>query len=334
MRWLRFLSGLLHAPGVYRSGIEAKAHAPILTVLRRQLGEAVSDVEQAVVTVCESFAGITQRARETVARAGALLGGAESDGKEGAGVEQLVVQARATFEHLLERMERGSELSLEVVRRMEELEASTREVSKAIAEIDAIAFRNKILSLNAKIEAVHVGELGAGFGVVADEISNQARRSTELTEQISAVVSTLRASVDQTTDRLRQFAVADRDRVAASRAEVKATLDALENAHWAMRAGLADTAERSEMLAAEIAHAVVGLQFQDRMSQRIGHVTEALEAMENALAVRGRGSIDQDRRRQEIAGRLESSYTMDAERAAAGSACVTAPESGGEVELF
>jgi methyl-accepting chemotaxis protein len=349
VRLLRALRGLWNAPHLYSAGVEAEAHLPVLAVLRRQLGETASDVEQAVGSVCESFAGVAQRARETVARAGRLLAGGSGEGAgnapqaDAANMETLVSTSRATIEHLLQRMERGSELSLEAVRRMEELETSIRMVTRAIGEIDAIAFRNKILALNAKIEAVHVGEMGAGFGVVADEISHQARRSNELTEEIASVVSKLRASVEGTADSLRQFATEDRERIAASRDEVRATLDALETVHWQMRASLADTAERSDQLASDISRSIVALQFQDRTNQRIGHVVEALESMELAISGHNGVATDREQRRREVVGEMKQAYTMEAERTAAAvdvpaaAAAMTetkGTESYGEVELF
>jgi methyl-accepting chemotaxis protein len=182
--------------------------------------------------------------------------------------------------------------------------------------------------LNAKIESVHVGEQGAGFGLVADEISKQALRSTELTGEIDEAVSELRRSVETAAASLREFAEEDRDRIAASRAEVKQTLDALEAAHWEMRASLSETAERSEHLASDIARCVVALQFQDRTNQRIAHVMEALASMEQALSAEDCSLADREDRRREVVSQMERAYTMEAERTTAASA---AP---GDVELF
>jgi hypothetical protein len=80
---------------------------------------------------------------------------------------------------------------------------------------------------------------------------------------------------------------------------------------------------------------VEGLQFQDRLSQRIGHVIEGLAAMESALSGHavdaGTGSA--------VLQELQKSYTMHSERAAHGGAGVATGEAAaepdtGDVELF
>jgi len=52
---------------------------------------------------------------------------------------------------------------------------------------------------------------------------------------------------------------------------------AFEGKHAELEARIRDLSNSGENLAREIGAAVVGMQFQDRVSQRLGHVIEALE---------------------------------------------------------
>jgi methyl-accepting chemotaxis protein len=76
----------------------------------------------------------------------------------------------------------------ETAEKMRVLEERSQQIFGIIALIEEIASQSSLLSLNAAIEAAHAGEAGKGFGVVAEEIRRLADRSTEATNEVSAIV--------------------------------------------------------------------------------------------------------------------------------------------------
>jgi methyl-accepting chemotaxis protein len=90
--------------------------------------------------------------------------------------------------------QRGGEVVTEVVRTMQEIDASSKKIADIISVIDGIAFQTNILALNAAVEAARAGEQGRGFAVVASEVRSLAGRSAEAAREIKALIGT---SVDK-----------------------------------------------------------------------------------------------------------------------------------------
>jgi methyl-accepting chemotaxis protein len=313
-----------HVRGLFRR--RGRDCSTVLPVIRTQLQETSRQVEEAVVGICGNFTGIAARARSAVAENSKLLDG-HSTGQD-ATVEGAIETSRRTIADLLERMERASKLSAAAVARMEEVSQTVAGIEDLLGQIQRIAFANKLVALNAKIEAVHVGDLGSGFEVVADEISRQSERSTELVGGVSDRIQKMRERVVSAAGDLREFLAEDRDRVEECQQEAERALTMLLSLHCRMRESLEHSASENSRLAGDISSAVMGLQFQDRVKQRLDHVVEALEKLE-----RGRGSA------AELLDVVHSSYTMESERVAhhlaAGQAAPQPVDPGDmEVELF
>ena len=308
-------------------GSELVRYLPQFQRMSRQLRETSGQIENSVVAVCSNFHAIAERARSTVSRTTGFLQPEGNGENRSLCFEELIDACSRAMVKILKTTEEAGEISQRAVERVQRIDAASEEINSSIAKLEQIAQENKMLAMNARIEAAHAGAAGAGFAVVAVEVVTQTDRAKAVTGALTALVRDLRGLADSTVKDLRRMMHEESKRMEQCRAEVTHSLEEMQNAYSGMKMALASMADESGLLATDIGTAIRQLQFQDRTGQQIAHIVDDLETLHGRLVSRfGEPS------EHEIASDGFSQFTMYEERVIAG--CAEAESLAGDVELF
>jgi methyl-accepting chemotaxis protein len=320
---------LSHAPcqaDDHHVGSELARYVPKFQQMSRQLRQTSGQIESSVVAVCSNFQAIAERARSTVSRTTGFL---QSDGSTDSALsfEDLIEQCSKGLVKILKTTEEAGEISQRAIERVQKIDAASEEINSSIAKLERIAQENKMLAMNARIEAAHAGAAGAGFAVVAVEVVSQTERAKAVTAALTSLVRDLRGLAGSTVKDLKQMMLEESKRMEQCRADVSQSLAEMQSAYSGIKSVLAGMTDESVLLANDIGAAVRQLQFQDRTGQQIAHVVEDLETLHARLTARfGEAAFE----RLEMDG--FSHLTMYEERVIAGSA--EQESLAGDVELF
>lgn len=147
-----------------------------------ELAGAAEETQSAIMEISSSVKEVEQRAKESSllsdkVKTDATTFGITAVDKAIDGMKQIKVSVENTAECITK------------------LGGRSEEIGQILNVIEEITDQTSLLALNAAILAAQAGEHGKGFSVVADEIKHLAERTTVSTQEIGALIQSVRREV-------------------------------------------------------------------------------------------------------------------------------------------
>ncbi|MBW4710328.1 methyl-accepting chemotaxis protein [Roseobacter sp. YSTF-M11] len=145
------------------------------------IGMDVSSIEQAADNLAKRTEAQAATVEETSAAISQIAGNSKSAAESAREATQAVDAAQA-------KTNESETIVTKAVSAMSEIENSSGQIAKIVQLIEDIAFQTNLLALNAGVEAARAGDAGRGFSVVASEVRELARRSSEAAKEIGELI--------------------------------------------------------------------------------------------------------------------------------------------------
>ncbi|MBA4369163.1 MAG: chemotaxis protein [Desulfobacterium sp.] len=177
-------------------GKSLQAMSASLNEVINELNSAAAQVDAGSNQIASSSQSLSQGATEQAAAIEEISSSMTEIGSQTRTNAENAAQASQLATTAREAGQRGTHQMDDMVRSMEAISESSKEIGKIIKAIDDIAFQTNLLALNAAVEAARAGKHGKGFAVVAQEVRTLAARSAKAAQETASLIETAVSKVE------------------------------------------------------------------------------------------------------------------------------------------
>jgi methyl-accepting chemotaxis protein len=243
-----------------QSRLDAESQRDIATQVATaisQMGSTISEIAENAVHAADSTSAATTQAKHA----------------------QIVV--KDSTENIYQMAQKMESVSTTIA----SLADKSNAIGSVLDVIRGISEQTNLLALNAAIEAARAGEQGRGFAVVADEVRNLAKRTSEATDEINKMINLLQTESQRAVEGIREsketaeIGVTDARQTTEALAEIVANIQQISD----LNTQVATATEEQAAVIGEInthVHAISdSTENSAQISTRIASSSESLTAM-------------------------------------------------------
>lgn len=278
-------AGAAHTDLVRRWSSLATMQQRVIRTLVAEIQNTSAFVETEADTLSGRFQRLAISAEQQTARVDSLSKlaiGVVVNG-ETISIDRIAMLLEGTLNDVVQKILMLSKDSMSMVYALTELNNNIDRVDVCMVELSKINRITNMLALNARIEAERAGTAGAAFRVVAGEVRDLSLTTQDLSVAMSAELKAVTEGIAEGHETLQRVATIDMSENLMARDRLEVLMGALIKRSEDLTAVVADAMKEAEVISADVTGMVTGIQFQDRMRQRLEHVVDTLHVVDQAL---------------------------------------------------
>jgi methyl-accepting chemotaxis protein len=242
-----------------------------LPLWSQQIHSARNHTEEAISALSERFANLAVRIQQSL--------GNGHEREAGNRLVALLSTSQHELDMIIMALREAMASKESLLKEVMELSNFTDQLQDMAQDVADIAKQTNLLALNAAIEAARAGESGRGFAVVADEVRKLSSMSGETGQRIGETVTIVNGAIHKTLNISREYAKTDAVTLNNASDVIKGVITRFHHSASGIVSHNDAMRSQSEIVAQDIAEVLVSLQFQDRISQMLGHVSGNIDKL-------------------------------------------------------